>query len=164
MSQSEKWKAIKGYKGRYIVSNYGNVCYLSGSTWYVKAQSSASSKYNKVVLFKDGKRHSHWVHRLVAEAFIRNKENKPQIDHINSIRTDNRACNLRWATAKENSNNPITSLRRKIARVSGITYSDTQKYITPPIPPGIPPHPWPPSGREYPDPTGKWGQTVLSEK
>ena len=42
------------------------------------------------------------VHRLVALAFIPNPENKPEVDHINHIRNDNRACNLRWLTHTEN--------------------------------------------------------------
>ena len=52
------------------------------------------------------------IHRLVAKAFIPNPQNKPEIDHINTIRDDNRVENLRWATKEENFNNPISHINR----------------------------------------------------
>ena len=51
---------------------------------------------------------SFFIHRAVAELFIPNPENKPYVDHINTVTTDNRAENLRWVTHKENCNNPLT--------------------------------------------------------
>ena len=60
-----------------------------------------SNGYKVVRIFKKNYR----VHRLVAETFIPNPENKPFIDHINRIKTDNRAENLRWVTSQENNNN-----------------------------------------------------------
>ena len=57
-----------------------------------------------------GKEYS--LHRTVAEAFIPNPENKPTVDHINRIRDDNRVCNLRWATHKEQNENTATVLNR----------------------------------------------------
>ena len=64
--------------------------------------------YLRVSLSKNGKIISKSIHQLVATAFIPNNESKPHIDHINTIKDDNRADNLRWVTAKENSDNPIS--------------------------------------------------------
>ena len=64
--------------------------------------------YKRVDLMIDGEKHTFLFHRLLAEAFIPNPENKPCIDHINGVKDDNRLENLKWATHKENNNNPIT--------------------------------------------------------
>ena len=53
------------------------------------------------------------LHRLVAKAFIENKDNKPCVDHIDGDKHNNNICNLRWVTHKENNNNPITLSRLK---------------------------------------------------
>lgn len=67
------------------------------------------------------------VHRAVVELFIPNPENKPQVDHINGNKLDNQACNLRRATAKENSNNPITLKRRSEAQKIAQNKPETRK-------------------------------------
>lgn len=101
----EIWKNIDDYPD-YQVSNLGNVKniktgkLLKGSVNYLG--------YPYVYLRKGGKPKIKTIHRLVAEHFIPNPENKPEIDHINTDRTDYRIENLKWVTRKENNNNPIT--------------------------------------------------------
>ena len=55
------------------------------------------------------------IHRAVAELYVPNPENKPCVDHINTDRYDNRACNIRWVTQAENNRNPITRKHRSEA-------------------------------------------------
>ena len=68
-----------------------------------KPHSVNSRGYITVDLFRDGKRHSFTMHRLVALTFIPNPNSLPFINHINGIKTDNRIENLEWCTASENS-------------------------------------------------------------
>lgn len=111
---NEIWKDIKGYEGLYQVSNFGNVKSLSNNF----SRKEKILKLNNIKgylfvdLYKNGKVKHYKVHRLVAEHFIPNPDNKPCIDHINTNKTDNRVENLRWTTHKENSNNPLTIDKR----------------------------------------------------
>ena len=113
----EVWKDIPGYEGWYQVSNLGRVkrikkvhCNHGNRNIIEREHILTPTKDRKgyliVILSNDGNNKKHCkVHRLVAEAFIPNIEKKPQVDHINRIKNDNRVCNLRWVTNSENQYN-----------------------------------------------------------
>lgn len=103
---NEIWVDIKDFDGKYQVSNLGNVRFSTGK---VLNQYITKKGYCRVSLcIPNNKSKSYLVHRLVAQAFVPNPDNKPEVDHINTIKNDNRAENLRWATSHENSQNPLT--------------------------------------------------------
>ena len=99
----EEFRRI-GDLGNYSISNMGR--FRNDDTNKILKQSN-NQGYKQIHL--NGKYLR--VHRLVAEAFIPNPENKPCVDHKNNIRDDNRIDNLRWATIKENSQNKSLSSR-----------------------------------------------------
>lgn len=121
----EIWKSIEGFEGYYEVSNFGRVRSLDRhiirhykshdklTTWKgrMMALHLRRDGYPIVDLYKNHKRYGYAVHRLVAIAFVPNPYNRPEVDHINTIRTDARACNLRWVNRSENNKNPITNKR-----------------------------------------------------
>lgn len=109
----EIWKDISGYEGMYQVSNFGNVKSLTreimnrGVKQQIKERllrQNNKGGYLFVVLSKEGKTKSFAVHRLVAEEFIQNPENKPQVSHLDENPLNNNVLNLAWATAEENCN------------------------------------------------------------
>lgn len=115
---SEVWKDIKGYEGLYQISNLGRVKSLkrfntnnANTKDRILKPSLDRKGYLHVVLCKNNKRYNKTLHRLVAEAFIENPENKPQVNHIDEDKTNNRVSNLEWMTNKENRNHG-TAIKR----------------------------------------------------
>ena len=111
----EIWKDIKGYEGLYQVSNEGRIKSMKSGRWKtterILKNSLMKNGYTRVNLCKDGVYEAKDVHRLVAETFIPNIDNKPCIGHQDCDKTNNNISNLYWCTYVENNNNPITRQR-----------------------------------------------------
>lgn len=121
----EIWRDIEGYEGLYQVSNLGRIkslrrqvvntvgfrivpeAYLKGSFRY---------GYRIVRLCKNGNVKRYMVHRLVAQAFIPNPENKPSVNHIDGVPNNNMLSNLEWATYSEQQNHRHHVLHQKVGR------------------------------------------------
>lgn len=99
MEELEIWcsNIITGYD----VSTCGRI--KNNKTGNIIKPDKEEKGYRRLTIRVKGKRKHYAVHRLVALAFIPNPENKPQIDHIDGDKSNNRADNLRWCTNKENS-------------------------------------------------------------
>lgn len=104
----EIWKDIKDYEGLYQVSNLGRVKSLI--TNKILKSGTVNGGYRFVRLYKDGVSKYYLVHRLVAQAFVYNPDpiKNNEVEHLNTIRDDNRAVNLEWVDHIKNCNNPLT--------------------------------------------------------
>lgn len=108
----EVWKEINGYKD-YQVSNMGQVASFKSGEKVILKQKINRYGYCAVVLSGGTKktRKDFTVHRLVAIHFVDGYADGLQVNHLNEIKTDNRADNLMWATAKENANYGSRNIR-----------------------------------------------------
>lgn len=116
---TECWKPVVGFEGLYEVSNLGRIKSIPSNKKYRPTQSCVKKQqinfgYCVVGLFKDGKPFYKRIHRLVAEAFIDNPKNKPCVNHINGIKTDNNVFNLEWCTYSENEMHSYNVLGKKL--------------------------------------------------
>lgn len=103
----EEWKLIDGHP-EYMISNLGRVKSTKRKNDIILSTSKKNNGYLQVTLFTNDLGHYISIHRLVGLHFIPNPDNKPQIDHINNNKEDNRVENLRWVTSSENNINKPT--------------------------------------------------------
>ena len=135
----EIWKDIKDYEGLYQVSNSGRIKSLEryvnhrlGVVKFVRERIKKQYKdrvgYKSVMLSKNGKQIRDYVHRLVGFAFVENPFNKPDINHKNGIKYDNRFINIEWVTKSENSLHMchVLGIRPSLGRVHS---EETKKKI-----------------------------------
>jgi hypothetical protein len=103
--EQEIWKDVLGFEGIYKVSNKARVMSLlkwRGSDSRILVQNISKTGYYVVTLFKPGFNRVYKVHRLIAEAFLPNPENKRTVNHIDGNKLNNTVGNLEWATDLEN--------------------------------------------------------------
>lgn len=96
----ERWKDINGFEGLYMISDYGNVLSLKNNI--IRKTKKNNRNYHQICLNKNGEQHYFLVHRLVAEHFIDNPNNYPQVNHKDENKDNNRADNLEWCTNRYN--------------------------------------------------------------
>lgn len=105
VNMKEEWRIISGTDGMYEVSNTGKIRsnnYLNTGRVQELKLSHDGWGYLRVRIIRNGKRRTQKVHRLVAEAFIPNPDNLPQVNHLDGVHDNNNADNLEWCTASRN--------------------------------------------------------------
>lgn len=123
----EIWRDIVGYEGLYCVSNLGRVKRLSRTITtshnikrvykeYIYSFSPNRKNYITITLRKDKIKESKYIHRLVAEAFLENHNNLPDVNHKNGIKNDNMVKNLEWVSKQDNAIHSIYVLGRPAPR------------------------------------------------
>lgn len=95
-----EWRPVKGYEDRYAVSADGRVWSFNRNR--LLRPETVHNGYLRVNLYKDGKNKHKRVHCLVAETFIPNPNDYPEVHHKNTIKTDNRVENLEWTSKGHN--------------------------------------------------------------
>lgn len=130
--EGEEFKDVKGFEGLYKISNLGRVVsYSRGNPYFMKPVLQAN-KYVKVQFRKNRKFKNFRVHRLVAEHFIPNPDNKPYVNHIDGDKSNNKVSNLEWLDESENSLHSVRVLKNVVKRrhKTGINLYNGEKFFS----------------------------------
>ena len=142
IESGEEFRDIKGYEGKYKIGGNGHIIsYIRSYPCVIKPWLDSKGRYYMITLPNDqNKRHRELVHRLVAEAFIDNPLNFPEVNHKDSNTHNNKATNLEWCTSAYNmahsySNMPPDRNRRSCilvfpdgSQMKFESYADVQRY------------------------------------
>lgn len=118
-------RAIEGYPNYYVADTGIVFSSARGAPHQLKPYKTRSG-YLRVQLYHDGLRVRSFVHRIVAQTFIPNPDNKPHVNHLNGDKTDNRAINLEWCTSSENMRHAITNGLRPEGSNRGIKHGNSK--------------------------------------
>ena len=128
----EYWKEIPGYEGLYEVSNKGNVRNVRRNT--LLRLPKTNKGYIQVGWCKNGIRNGLKVHRIVAQAFLPNPDNLPQVNHKDEDKTNNNVDNLEWCDTKYNNNYGSRNIRIRDTLIkngpcSGLSEKEREEYM-----------------------------------
>lgn len=130
----EEWRDVPGYEGLYKISNCGDVFSLIKNKILQPAKHKKG--YDLIVLTKDKKHKTHYIHRLVAKAFIPNPKNKIEVNHKDGNKNNNNVLNLEWCTREENTRHAfLNGLRPMKCQIEteAIRLYDNYSFIYPSI-------------------------------
>ena len=124
-------KAIVGFENYYSVTNDGSIYSHKKEKFLSPVNNGAG--YMKVSLSRHGEVANRYVHRVVAEAFLENKKNLPQVNHIDGDKSNNKSSNLEWCTPAQNIEHAIQkgliSFEDRVYRLREVRHGRVNEYI-----------------------------------